>query len=379
MLSAPRVSVITITFNQQEFVAATLDSLLEQDLESVEFIVSDDCSTDRTPEILTAYQQAHPERIRLTLRSENVGAATNFIETVQSARGDYVAFCDGDDYWTDPQKLRKQVAHMDAHPESAVCFHPVVMFDGSAVGGPDDFLYPSDVADGVFTCERLLVDNFIATNSVMYRRQDYAALRTDIMPADWYLHLFHAARGTIAFLPEVMAAYRRHPGGLWTGAEKDPYLVYSRYGVERVALQDALWDLFSHDTDKQAAVAISLGQAFRDLLAGDAAFGEGRAVQAAQRYPRSVTHCLAASLARGDDEARKAEELWAALNIRNDEVARLAARVTELRRKLEKTRAAVRALRSDPRASPRAGAGRKGAVTRLTRTLPARLSRLTRR
>lgn len=386
MLTSPRVSVITITFNQQEFVEATLDGLLAQEFDNVEFIVSDDCSTDRTPEILAKYQAANPDRVRLTLRTRNVGAAANFIEAIQSARGDYIAFCDGDDYWTDTQKLQKQVAVLDANPGCTVCFHPVVMFEGPTAGGPDDILHPCDapvelaywtsLGQERFACERLLVDNFITTSSVMYRRQDYAELRSDIMPADWYLHLLHAARGDIAFLPDVMAAYRRHAGGLWTSTERDPYLLYLRYGVERVALQDALLDLFAHDPALRAIVLRSLGKAFRDLAAGDATFGEGKALVAAQRYPRATVQSLLANLDRADAMSATADEMWATAHQLREQRTILASRVTALRRKLDKSRATVRSLRAEQPAAGQTGLPlRAQGVDRLTRGLPARLRR----
>src|SRR6202008_1480312 len=89
---------------------------------------------DATPAIIQEYADRHPHLFRPILRSENVGTHANLTAALSAARGKYLALCEGDDYWIDPMKLTKQVAFLDRHPETAVCFHPVRMIwtDGHA-------------------------------------------------------------------------------------------------------------------------------------------------------------------------------------------------------------------------------------------------------
>ena len=92
---------------------------------SVEIIVADDASTDATPAIIQEYAGRYPHLFRPILRPQNLGLNANLTGALSAARGEYLALCEGDDYWIDPMKLSKQVAFLDRHPETAVCFHPV--------------------------------------------------------------------------------------------------------------------------------------------------------------------------------------------------------------------------------------------------------------
>ena len=100
---------------------------------SYEVVIGEDCSTDRTRPIVMEYARAYPGKIRLVVGSERVGAPRNFARTLEACQGQYIALLDGDDYWTSPDKLRKQVEFLDRRPECAICFHDVLVVyeDGS--------------------------------------------------------------------------------------------------------------------------------------------------------------------------------------------------------------------------------------------------------
>jgi glycosyltransferase involved in cell wall biosynthesis len=223
----PKVSVVMIAFNVERFIAQALDSVLMQEVDfDYEVVVGDDASTDRTREILVDYASQHPDRIRLILRPENVGMNPNFIATFFEARGDYVALLDGDDYWLSPKKLQKQVEFLDGHPECTVCFHNalVVYEDGEQEPHPFHMARPNRrlaarIPKARSSVQDLVTGNFLQTGSVMYRGNTLMTVPGWYltMPTfDWPLHVLHAERGEIAYLDEVLSAYRVRTEGFWS-------------------------------------------------------------------------------------------------------------------------------------------------------------------
>ena len=122
----PKVSVVTTTHNQEDFARDAFDSFIAQQIDfPMEIIVADDASTDSTRAIIQEYVDRYPHLFRPILRPKNLGLNRNLVDALSRARGTYIALCEGDDYWIDPLKLSRQVAFLDRHPETAVCFHPV--------------------------------------------------------------------------------------------------------------------------------------------------------------------------------------------------------------------------------------------------------------
>ncbi|TXN44732.1 glycosyltransferase, partial [Methylobacterium sp. WL7] len=121
----PVVSVLCITYNQEPFIRQTLDSILSQRTDfPFELIVGDDRSSDGTAEIIAEYAARHANIVAI-LRPENVGVVKNLDDIAGRVSGEYVAICEGDDYWTDPDKLQRQLDYMRHRPEYTLCFHPV--------------------------------------------------------------------------------------------------------------------------------------------------------------------------------------------------------------------------------------------------------------
>lgn len=126
----PKVSVIVITYNHETYIRKCMEGILCQKCSfPVEILVSDDASTDSTPEILKEYAMCYPEKIRLTLRKENVGATKNSYDLLMQAKGTYLAFCEGDDFWCDCNKLQLQYNFMESHPRFIGCTHKIKLVD----------------------------------------------------------------------------------------------------------------------------------------------------------------------------------------------------------------------------------------------------------
>jgi len=221
-MSSPLVTIVCVTYNQEIFIRDALESFVTQVTDfPFQVLISDDASTDSTSEIIKEYEKMYGNIIKPIYRKQNLGAAHNFIYTLQEVRTKYVIYNEGDDYFSSPYKLQMQVDFLEANPECAMCFHPATIqyLDGSK---PDDVFPSSDFRFGKIklNLEDLLIHNFIQTNSVMYRwrftKEDFKDnISASILPGDWYLHLLHAQKGAIGFLDEVMSVYRKHPGGLW--------------------------------------------------------------------------------------------------------------------------------------------------------------------
>lgn len=120
----PRVSVLMVTFNHEAYVAQALESVFAQQHNfDFEIVVGDDASTDRTPEIVMEFSRCYPGIIRLIRHPKNVGHCRNYFSVLEACKGEYVALLDGDDYWTDPEKLKKQVDFLDRNPEFVLSCH----------------------------------------------------------------------------------------------------------------------------------------------------------------------------------------------------------------------------------------------------------------
>lgn len=215
-----KVSVCMTTYNQERFIAQAIESVLMQEADfDYELVIGEDCSADRTRDVVIDYRRRYPDRIRLLLPERNLGMRVNGRRTREACRGEYIAELEGDDYWTCPHKLRKQVDFMDTHPECPMCFHPaVVVYEGC--GGEQQRVGPSHYRE-MWTAEDLLRDgDFIPTLSMVYVRRMVSALPRwyyDLPVGDMPLKVLLATRGPIGFIGEAMGAYRSHGGGVWTG------------------------------------------------------------------------------------------------------------------------------------------------------------------
>ena len=234
-----KVSVLVITHNQAAFITQAIDSVLTQEVNfEYEAVVGEDASTDRTREILIALQKAHPNKIRLLLHEEKlegIPSKLNLVKTLAACKGEYVAWLDGDDYWTDPHKLQKQVDFLESHPECAICFHNVVALgdDGSTEPGT---VCPPDQKE-ISTLEDLLSGNPMPSCSVLFRRglfDQFPDWYFTLAMSDWPLHILNAQHGKIGYINEVMATYRVHTGGIWSSKRPSRQLLNMIELLDRV-------------------------------------------------------------------------------------------------------------------------------------------------
>lgn len=245
-MSKLKVSVVSISYNQDKYIRESIESMLNQDTKfEYEIIIADDASTDQTQSIISEYQKKYPNILKPILRKKNIGVQRNLIDALKQATGDYIALCEGDDFWTDDKKLQKQVDFLTTNPGYSVCFHPVtVIYDNNAELSR---VFPIEKVG--FTIEKLVSSNYIQTNSVMYVKQKYDTIPENILPLDWYLHLFHAQFGKIGFIDRNMSSYRRHSGGIWWGSQEPDLLFWEKYAQFHLNLFEEIKKLYANQTD----------------------------------------------------------------------------------------------------------------------------------
>jgi glycosyltransferase involved in cell wall biosynthesis len=214
---AMKVSVSIVTYNQEKFIAKALDSVLMQRTNfDYEIVIGEDCSTDTTRAILLDYQKRHPGIISLLLNDKNLGGNKNIEQTMQACRSEYVAVLDGDDYWTSTDKLQKQVDFLDSHPECSACFHDVLIIHADESREPTHYRHRQKAFCSV---EDLLLDNFIPTSAVVFRRHLFERLPywiSRLKMGDWPFHILNALQGRIGYIDETMGVYLVHHGGVWS-------------------------------------------------------------------------------------------------------------------------------------------------------------------
>jgi glycosyltransferase involved in cell wall biosynthesis len=215
------VTVLVTTYNHEKYIAQALDSVLMQEANfDYEVVVLEDCSTDATREIIVAYQKQHPNKIRLRLAAQNECSNKPFAEEFQASPSPYVAMLDGDDYWTSPKKLQKQVDFLKAHPECTICFHNALKIYEDQSRAP--VRYNSSNLKRISALEDLWHHNFIAGCTAMLRK---GALRKfpewfyTLPYGDWPLYILCAQHGNIGYIDEILGVYRIHSGGLWSSLD----------------------------------------------------------------------------------------------------------------------------------------------------------------
>src|SRR3954454_10751837 len=217
MNSHPVVSVPLITYNHEPHIAQALKSVLMQQTSfPIEIVVGEDCSTDKTREIVVEYQKRYPHVIRALLPERNLGPYRNVTATLNACRGTYIAALEGDDYWTSPAKLQRQVDFFEAHPDCSICFHKVFVIDETGQNAPRTI--PLD-SKKISTLEDLLPGNFIPSCSAIWRNGLFAKLPAwveEVKFSDWVIHVLNAEHGNIGFIDDCMAVYRLHAGGTWS-------------------------------------------------------------------------------------------------------------------------------------------------------------------
>jgi glycosyltransferase involved in cell wall biosynthesis len=264
-----KLSVMMITYNHERFIAQAIESALTQRVNfDYEIVIGEDCSTDNTRTTIMDFSRRHPGRIVPFLRRRNIGVTRNFAQTIEACRGQYLAFLEGDDYWTDPDKLQKQIDFLDAHTDRAIVCHRVQRIDETNSAKLDVF---PERAAGQYTIEDLLKLNFVMTCSMVMRREFIGRVPTwffDMKLADWPLCAMVARHGTIELMDDTMAVYRVHPTGVWSSR---PYVCQLRESSRMLKALDKYLEFKFTNTIGQTVRRLDLDAALIERQNGNRA------------------------------------------------------------------------------------------------------------
>ncbi len=213
------------TYNHQNFIRQAVDGVLMQKTDfPVKLLISEDYSQDMTREICKEYKSNFPDMIELILSPQNTNGMIRIkaYNRLFNSGAKYIAICDGDDYWTDPYKLQKQVDFFETNPDYGLVHTDCVIVDKNGNPLPDDILdnKRKAIRDGKVFYPLLEKNNFISTLTVCCRADIMKELSDRILSKnlwhvqDYWFWLHISMQSKIKYLPDKTAAYRDHPGGI---------------------------------------------------------------------------------------------------------------------------------------------------------------------
>ena len=216
------ISVIVATYNQEDTIRRTLDSILMQQCHiPYEIVIGEDCSTDSTRSICEEYVKEHPDTIRLFANKKNKGVINNYIDCILECRGKYIADCAGDDFWTDPLKLEKEVTILETHDDVTLVHTDWNRYyeDTKKTVASGEKPFTQDITDGKRMLEAFIIQTstpVIHLCTSMYRtdiirkaieEDKYLFRNKDFGCEDLQIAFTMAYQGKIAYLPEVTLSY----------------------------------------------------------------------------------------------------------------------------------------------------------------------------
>ncbi len=224
----PIVTVACITYNHENYISDALDGILMQETDfPFEVIVHDDCSTDKTVEILERYAKEYPTIIKLILQQENQWSKGIMPGTTifNRASGKYIAVCEGDDYWIDSHKLQIQLDEMCKIEDCQMSFHSAIdkWEDGSK---KDGITTKQATGNKLFTASEIVLGGggFCPTASLIFEKEAVINLPQWYHKApfgDYFLQIFGSIKGGALYIDRPMSVYRRNIPGSWSGTMQD--------------------------------------------------------------------------------------------------------------------------------------------------------------
>ncbi len=243
------VSICCLTYNHERYIKQCLDGFLSQQATfAFEILIHDDASTDQTPLILKEYEKNNPDLIKVIYQSENQyskGVNVHLVYNIPRVKGKYIAFCEGDDYWTQPDKLQKQVEYLEAHPNCSLCCHHANLLIQKTLE-IKDLPLPNRAKDMNFAFslkDWIELGWFFTTASIVFRKDCIDKRFLKLFPDCKDAHVFYwlLKKGNGYFMKESMSIYRRHDGGVWSSLYREQQniinlkTVYAIHKVEQTS------------------------------------------------------------------------------------------------------------------------------------------------
>lgn len=236
--TAPLVSICCVTYNHAKFIREALESFLMQRTNfSFEILIHDDASTDGTAEIIREFEEKYNDKIKSIYQKENqyskgvsISATFNF----PRAHGKYIALCEGDDYWTDSNKLHEQVDFLEANPNYAGCFHETEQIFEDGKSGR---IYGKNAPDTLTAEHTFATLSPFHTSSLVFRNilGKLPSWFSTVVSGDMALFSIISSHGPLKKIPEIMSVYRKHENGITNTA-----YVTNNFHQKRIKLMNYL-------------------------------------------------------------------------------------------------------------------------------------------
>jgi glycosyltransferase involved in cell wall biosynthesis len=255
-IDKPLVSIACLTFNHESFLSDAIESFLIQKCNfNYEIVIGDGGSTDSNRLIIENYKKKNPEQIITVLPTKDPGIFQTLELIISECQGKYIAFCEGDDYWIDENKLQKQVDFLENHSDYSLCFHKTHILQDGII---QDIQTPVPANPDIYSLAEI---NYIYTPSCLYKSETIKSIPKQFLKhgiGDYFLHMMAASKGKIKYLDAPMAIYRIHQGGIWTKSDK----------VKRLLVfGNVLIELFNYFTDKRLkdVLALKIAEHFYEI------------------------------------------------------------------------------------------------------------------
>lgn len=240
----PFFSVMVITYNHESYIRQALDSILIQERDfPIEINIIDDASTDNTQTIAREYSQRFPGVVNCYFNEANAGHIATQLNTIRgfrTLRGRYFSLLEGDDYWTDSQKLKKQIAFLEDHSDFVACAHQTLKVFEEDSRPPEHFLpfksFGRNIAD---IYDLISMSGAFHLSSIVYRnvfRQSPPACLYDPYSCDMTINMLYGTFGKFYCLNDYMSAYRVHDGGVFSGRTYEKHWRFHLHGFRRFSL-----------------------------------------------------------------------------------------------------------------------------------------------
>lgn len=314
LVKRPVVSVLMLTYNHAPYIAQAIGSVLAQKTTfPFELIIGEDASTDATREIVMKYQREAPSVVRVIASDRNLGMHANHATLIEAARGEFIAYCEGDDYWVGRGRLQQQVDYLRAHPDCGLVHGNFLNLIHMAGCWRTRAAFRSvrqlqNRAGAIYA--EMLKANRIQTCTVLCRRSMVVTYRESgpgvdgYMVGDWPLFLYLSHAGSVGFIGRPMAAYRRTPGSMMNSGND---AAVAR-GLDAIRMVGEFCDHFS---DTEATRTAALVANYRALLwlafrAGDVYCFDQAWQWLAAHEPTALRHARPRAMRAlvGDDRTR---------------------------------------------------------------------------
>lgn len=225
--ATPLVSISCIAYNHEEFISQAIDGMLMQETTfPFEILIHDDASTDKTAEIISSYVKEYPTLIKPIYQTENQFSKGSDIVSFNNSRakGEYIALCEGDDYWTDKEKLQFQISRMKEYNDCQISFHPATIQRNRIIS--DEVTARHSENDTVFDVKEIIKGDggFCPTASIIFKKEvieNPPDFFKDTPAGDYFLQILGSIDAGALYINRTMSTYRIHQQGVWTSTARD--------------------------------------------------------------------------------------------------------------------------------------------------------------